>query len=230
MHQKDFIIHVKRYYYYSNKEFQTDCIFNESRNHELSLPRIEIGQGSFTLWVLPQLLARWNQKPLETFRMYYYYYYYYHCSPTTCKPDALNLQGIRSCDRSREQGWREKPSVVRVCRSWGGWLYLCSAISCYLCSAARRNSVSSRANCLSIVNADPETMLYSRRRTVGLVLLLDRGRTYPVFLANSARVFQIAGPSQAQSSLLEVTIREHVRQTKRVVVLLWKKFLALAKF
>lgn len=150
----------------------------------------------------------------------------------TRRKPAFNLQGIRSCDRSREQGWREKPSVVRVCRSWGGWLYLCSAISCYLCSAARRNSVSSRANCLSIVNADPETMLYSRRRAIELVSLLDRGgETYPVFLANSARVFQIAGPRQAQSSLLEVTIREHVRQTKRVVVLLWKKFfLALASF
>lgn len=230
MHQKDFIIHV----YYSNKEFQTDCIFNESREswafppedrnwtrvvYVMSPPSIacslkpkaprNFSNVLLLLLLLPPLLADNMQ--------------------TRRKP-ALNLQGIRSCDRSREQGWREKPSVVRVCRSWGGWLYLCSAISCYLCSAARRNSVSSRANCLSIVNADPETMLYSRRRTVGLVLLLDRGRTYPVFLANSARVFQIAGPSQAQSSLLEVTIREHVRQTKRVVVLLWKKFLALAKF
>lgn len=67
---------------------------------------------------------------------------------------------------------------------------------------------------------------------VELVLSLDReGReTYPVFLANSARVFQIPGPRQAQSSLLEVTIREHVRQTERVVVLLWKKFPPLASF
>lgn len=154
-----------------------------------------------------------RNQALETFRMCY-------CSPTTCKP-TFNLQGIRSCDRSREQGWREKPSVVRVCRSWGGWLYLCSAISCYLCSAARRNSVSSRGNCLGI--ADPVTMLYSRRRRISFVWTGGGERTYPVFLANSARVFQIAGPRQAQSSLLEVTIREHVRQTKRVVVLLWKK-------
>lgn len=73
-------------------------------------------------------------------------------------------------------------------------------------------------------NADPETMLYSRRRRISFVTGSGGGkRTYPVFLANSARVFQIAGPRQAQSSLLEVTIREHVRQTKCVVVLLWKK-------
>lgn len=87
------------------------------------------------------VLARWNQKPPRKL---------FECAGAarrpTCKPTAqqpaFNLQGIRSCDRSREQGWREKPSVVRVCRSWGGWLYLCWAISCYLCSAARRNSVS----------------------------------------------------------------------------------------
>lgn len=91
----------------------------------------------------------------------------------------------------------------------------------------------SRANCPSIVNTDPETMLYSRRRRISFVARIGRrrgGKTYPVFLANSARVFQIPGPRQAQSSLLEVTIREHVRQTERVVVLLWKKFPLLASF
>lgn len=157
---------------YSNKEFQTIAYLTKG-NHE---PSIEIGQGSFTLWYpsIASIRGACSLKPKAPRNFSNALPLLADNMQTRRKP-AFNLQGIRSCDRSREQGWREKPSVVRVCRSWEGWLYLCSAISCYLCSAARRNSVSSRANCLSIVNADPETMLYSRRRAIELVSLLDRG-------------------------------------------------------
>lgn len=48
----------------------------------------------------------------------------------------------------------------------------------------------------------------------------NHSTTYPVFLAHAAGVLQVAGPSQTEGAHLEVAVREHVRQTEGVVVLL----------
>ena len=45
--------------------------------------------------------------------------------------------------------------------------------------------------------------------------------TYPVFLADSAGLVEVAGPGQAQGAALEVSVGKHVRQAERVVILLW---------
>lgn len=50
----------------------------------------------------------------------------------------------------------------------------------------------------------------------------DVFQTHPVLLANSAGVFQVACPSEAQRAHLEVPIREHVSQAERVVILFCK--------
>jgi len=44
--------------------------------------------------------------------------------------------------------------------------------------------------------------------------------TYPIPLADSAGVVDVAGPREAERSSVEVAVRKHVRQTERVVVVL----------
>ena len=47
--------------------------------------------------------------------------------------------------------------------------------------------------------------------------------TYPISFANSTCVFHVTSPSKAQSSTFEITISEHISQTKSIIVFLWKK-------
>lgn len=44
--------------------------------------------------------------------------------------------------------------------------------------------------------------------------------TYPIFLANTAGVLQVARPRQSQGAHLEISVSEHVGQAELVVVLL----------
>lgn len=52
-----------------------------------------------------------------------------------------------------------------------------------------------------------------------LALAVASLRTYPVLLADAARVLQVASPRQSQCAHLEVAVGEHVRQAECVVVL-----------
>ena len=47
-----------------------------------------------------------------------------------------------------------------------------------------------------------------------------RYSAYPVLLADSARVLEVASPGEAEGTALEVSVGEHVGQAERVVVLL----------
>ena len=47
-----------------------------------------------------------------------------------------------------------------------------------------------------------------------------RYSAYPVLLADSARVLEVASPGEAEGAALEVSVGEHVGQAERVVVLL----------
>jgi hypothetical protein len=45
---------------------------------------------------------------------------------------------------------------------------------------------------------------------------------YPILFADTAGIFEISGPGKSQSTHFEVSVRKHVSQTERVVVLLCK--------
>ncbi len=47
--------------------------------------------------------------------------------------------------------------------------------------------------------------------------------SYPVFLADPARILEIPGPGQTQGPTLKITVCEHVRQAVGVIVLLCNK-------
>lgn len=63
---------------------------------------------------------------------------------------------------------------------------------------------------------------WNRFKIDGIPLGFETFQTHPVLLANSAGVFQVACPSEAQRAHLEVPIREHVSQAERVVILFCK--------
>ena len=52
------------------------------------------------------------------------------------------------------------------------------------------------------------------------IFLADTVATYPVFLADAAGLVEVARPGEAQGAALEVSVRKHVRQAERVVILL----------
>ena len=47
-----------------------------------------------------------------------------------------------------------------------------------------------------------------------------RYSAYPVLLADSARVLEVASPGEAEGTALEVSVGEHVGQAELVIVLL----------
>lgn len=66
------------------QRISNDRISNERESRALRRSKLDKDRLRYDIRQLLRFaaLARWNQKPLETFRMRYHY------SPTTCKPDA----------------------------------------------------------------------------------------------------------------------------------------------